>query len=146
MNHKKDSRENILFIAWAASIVAMFGSLFFSEIKQYEPCTLCWYQRIIMYPFTFIIGIAIFRRDYWISFYTMILSGIGIAISTYHYLLQKVPFFTDHSVSCGRIPCTGQYINSFGFITIPFLALTAFVIIFICSYLIWEKSKEVAAS
>ena len=62
MNHKKDNRENILFVAWAASIVAMFGSLYFSEIKQYEPCSLCWYQRIIMYPFTIIIGIALFKE------------------------------------------------------------------------------------
>ncbi len=146
MNHKKDNRENILFVAWAASIVAMFGSLYFSEIKQYEPCSLCWYQRIIMYPFTIIIGIALARKDYWISFYTMILSAIGAFISLYHYLIQKVSFFTDNAVACGKIPCTGQYINWFGFITIPFLALTAFVIIFICSYLIWKKSKEVAAS
>ena len=99
-----------------------------------------------MYPLPIIIGIALIRKDYWMSFYTMILSSIGVVISTYHYLLQKVPFFNGPCRSCGRIPCTGQYINWLGFITIPFLALTAFVIIFICSYLIWKKSKEVAAS
>lgn len=141
---KKDNRETILFVAWAASIIAMFGSLYFSEIRQYEPCLLCWFQRIVMYPFTIIIGIALIRKDYWISVYTMVLSGIGATVSTYHYLLQKAAFFTDHAIACGRIPCTGQYINWFGFITIPFLALTAFVIIFICSYLIWKKSKEVS--
>lgn len=146
MNHKKDNRENLLFIAWAASIIAMFGSLYFSEIRQYEPCTLCWYQRILMYPFTIIIGIALVRKDYRITLYTMTLSGIGAVISTYHYLLQKVPFFSDHAAACGRVPCTGQYINWFGFITIPFLALTAFVIIFICSYLIWKKTKEVVVA
>ena len=142
MNHKQNSRENILFIAWAASIIAMFGSLFFSEIKQYEPCTLCWYQRIMMYPLTIIIGIALIRKNYWISFYTMILSGIGAAISTYHYLLQKIPYFSNHAVSCGRIPCTGQYINWLGFITIPLLAWTAFVIIFICSCIIWNQTRR----
>ena len=145
MNSNKDSRENILFVAWAASIIAMFGSLYFSEVKQYEPCTLCWYQRIIMYPFTIIIGIALIRKDYQISFYTMILSAIGAIISTYHYLIQKIPFFSDNVIACGRIPCTGQYINWFGFITIPFLALIAFIIIFICSYWIWRHSKEVVA-
>ncbi|MGG4266169.1 disulfide bond formation protein B [Peribacillus simplex] len=46
-------------------------------MKQYDPCSLCWYQRIIMYPFTIILGIAIILKDYWISFYTMILSAIG---------------------------------------------------------------------
>ncbi|MDQ0219904.1 disulfide bond formation protein B [Peribacillus cavernae] len=145
MNNTKSNQENILFIAWAAAIIAMFGSLYFSEIKQYEPCELCWYQRIVMYPFTVILGIAIVKKDYWISFYTMILSVIGALISAYHYLLQKVSFFSDHAPACGQVPCTGQYINWLGFITIPFLALIAFVIIFICSYLVWKKTKEAAS-
>ena len=50
MANPKDRRESFLFIAWAASVIAMFGSLYFSEIRQYEPCELCWYQRIVMYP------------------------------------------------------------------------------------------------
>lgn len=138
----KDSRENLLFVAFAASVLAMFGSLYFSEIRQYEPCVLCWYQRILMYPFTVILGIAVVKRDFYITFYTMILSAIGGTISLYHYSLQKLSFIADNAPVCGRIPCTGQYINWLGFITIPFLALTAFIIIFICSFLIWKKSKE----
>ncbi len=138
---KKDLRESLLFISWATSIIALFGSLYFSEIRQYEPCMLCWYQRIAMYPFAIILGIAVVRKDFKISLYTMILSAIGACISLYHYSIQKIPFFSDHAVSCGRIPCTGQYINWLGFISIPFLALTAFIIIFISSVFIWKKSK-----
>jgi disulfide bond formation protein DsbB len=141
---KKDSRESFLFAAWATSIIAMFGSLYFSEIRQYEPCLLCWYQRILMYPFALILGIAVVKKDYKISFYTMIMSAVGGLISLYHYSLQKVPFMADNAVTCGRVPCTGQYINWLGFITIPFLALTAFIIIFTLSLLIWQKSKEEA--
>ncbi|MCM3573433.1 MULTISPECIES: disulfide oxidoreductase [Mesobacillus] len=141
---KKDSRESYLFAAWAASIVAMFGSLYFSEIRQYEPCLLCWYQRILMYPFALILGIAVVKKDYKITFYTMIMSAVGGLISLYHYSLQKVPFMADNAVTCGRVPCTGQYINWLGFITIPFLALTAFIIIFSLSLLVWKKSKEEA--
>lgn len=140
----KDNRESLLFIAWAASVIALFGSLYFSEIRQYEPCTLCWYQRILMYPFVVLLGIAIVKKDYRISIYSMVLSAIGGCISLYHYLIQKVAFFADHAASCGRIPCTGQYINWFGFISIPFLALIAFIIIFVCSLIIWKKSTEVA--
>lgn len=141
---KTDQRDSLLFVSWAVSVIAMFGSLYFSEIRQYEPCSLCWYQRILMYPFVVILGLATVRKDYRIGIYTMILSAIGGCISLYHYLIQKVPFFTDNAASCGRIPCTGQYINWLGFISIPFLALTAFVIIFICSFLLWKKSKEEA--
>lgn len=136
------NKESLLFTAWATSVVAMFGSLYFSEIRQYEPCVLCWYQRILMYPLVLILGIAVFKKDYKIAFYTLVLSGIGAGISFYHYLLQKVSFFADNAPTCGRVPCTGQYINWLGFITIPFLALTAFIIIFTISFLLWRKKGE----
>ncbi|MEH7444777.1 disulfide oxidoreductase [Bacillus sp. JJ1122] len=139
---KKDSRETFLFAAWATSILAIFGSLYFSEIRQYEPCLLCWYQRILMYPFALILGIAVVKKDYRITLYTMAMSAVGAMISIYHYSLQKVPFMADNAVTCGRVPCTGQYINWLGFITIPFLALSAFVIIFTLSMIIWKKTKE----
>lgn len=137
-----DKRENLLFLAFAAALIAMFGSLYFSEIRQYEPCELCWYQRIVMYPFVVLLGIATVRKDYAIAFYTMILSAIGGMISLYHYGLQKLTFLADAAPACGRVPCTGQYINWLGFITIPFLALTAFIIVFVCSFLIWKQTKE----
>ncbi|USK62357.1 disulfide oxidoreductase [Peribacillus asahii] len=141
MKHK-NNQENLLLIAWVISLIAMSGSLYFSEVKQFEPCTLCWFQRIVIYPFTLLLGIALIRKDYGISFYTMILSAIGTCISTYHYFIQKVSFVSEHSVSCGRIPCTGEYINLLGFITIPFVALTAFLIILICSFLSWKQMKK----
>lgn len=139
---KKDRHESLLFTAWAASVMALFGSLYFSEIRQYVPCDLCWYQRILMYPLAILLGMAVVRKDYRITVYSMVLSAIGGMLSLYHYLLQKVSFLADAAPSCGRIPCTGQYINWLGFITIPFLALTAFIIIFICSLLIWRRVKE----
>jgi len=139
---KNDKRENLLFLAFAAALIAMFGSLYFSEIRQYEPCELCWYQRIVMYPFVVLLGIATVKKDYGIAFYTMILSAVGGMISLYHYGLQKVAFLADTAPACGRVPCTGQYINWLGFISIPFLALMAFIIVFVCSFLVWKQTKE----
>lgn len=136
---KKDHRDTYLFIAWAASVVALFGSLYFSEIRMYEPCVLCWYQRILMYPLSIILGIAVVKKDYAISFYSLVLASIGGLISLYHYSIQKISILGENSVSCGRVPCTGEYINWFGFVTIPFLAMIAFIIIIICSVLIWKK-------
>ncbi|MET3696434.1 thiol:disulfide interchange protein DsbB [Bacillus oleivorans] len=139
---KKDRRETYLFIAWAASVVAMFGSLYFSEVRMYEPCVLCWYQRILMYPQAIILGIAVVKKDFSISLYTLILSSIGALISLYHYSIQKVSFLAENSISCGRVSCTGEYINWFGFVTIPFLALIAFIIIINFSLLIWKKGVK----
>ncbi|CEG29739.1 disulfide oxidoreductase [Bacillus sp. B-jedd] len=138
---EKDNRENILFLAWAVSIIAMFGSLYFSEIRQYEPCELCWYQRILMYPMALLLGIAIVKKDFRIALYSTWLSAIGLAVSAYHYSLQKLSFMAEAAPSCGRIPCTGQYINWLGFITIPFLAFIAFALIFACSIIILKRKK-----
>ncbi|RST75118.1 disulfide bond formation protein B [Siminovitchia acidinfaciens] len=136
-----NNKENMLFFAWAISLIATLGSLYFSEIKQFEPCELCWYQRILMYPLTILLGIAAVKKNYGIALYSSVLSGIGMCLSFYHYLIQKVPFFTSSAPACGRVPCTGQYINWLGFITIPFLALIAFILVFIVSMLLLKTAK-----
>jgi len=135
-------KEDWLFTAWAASIIAVFGSLYFSEIVGYEPCKLCWYQRILMYPMAIILGIAYIKKDMKIALYSAVLSAIGGSISLYHYALQKVDFLKDSAPACGQVPCTGIYINWLGFITIPFLALTAFMIIFTASMIILKRKGE----
>ncbi|MDT8859539.1 disulfide oxidoreductase [Alkalihalobacillus sp. MEB130] len=134
--------ENVTIFAWVTSLVATLGSLYFSQIRMYEPCTLCWYQRIVMYPLVIIFIIGILKKDASVALYSAVLSFIGISLSSYHYAIQKLAFFSQNAPACGRVPCTGQYINWFGFVTIPFLAFTAFTIIFICSLLILKLSKE----
>ncbi|MGG3800491.1 disulfide oxidoreductase [Metabacillus fastidiosus] len=141
-DHVRKKIENLLFIAWTASFIATLGSLFFSEILKYIPCELCWYQRIFMYPLVIILGLAIFKKDYKIASYSAVLSAVGGLISLYHYGIQKIPFLTQSAISCGAVSCTGQYINWLGFITIPFLALTAFSIIFIISFITLKLLKE----
>ncbi|ERN54527.1 disulfide oxidoreductase [Alkalihalophilus marmarensis] len=134
--------ENILIVAWLTSFTAMLGSLYFSVVRQFEPCSLCWYQRILMYPIVIILLIGIIRRDTTAAIYSFVFSIIGILVSSYHYANQKLPFLQDAVPSCGRVPCSGQYINWFGFVTIPFLALTAFTIIAVCSLIIIRNTKE----
>lgn len=134
--------ENITIVAWLTSLVATLGSLFFSEVRLYEPCTLCWYQRIFMYPLVLILAIGIIKKDPKSALYSSVLSFIGMCLSAYHYAIQKLDFFAEAAPACGRISCTGQYINWFGFVTIPFLALTAFVIILICSLVVLRLTKE----
>lgn len=134
--------ENLLLFMWVVSLTATMGSLYFSEIRGYEPCELCWIQRIFMYPLVIILGIAYIQRNARIAVTTATLSIIGGAISLYHYSLQKVDILSENAPSCGRVSCTGEYINLLGFITIPFLALIAFVLIATSSLLIIKALKE----
>ena len=118
-----------LLIAWVTSIIAMGGSLFFSEWMGFIPCTLCWYQRILMYPLVVFLGIAFYRNDQSIYKYVLPMTVIGMLLSSYHYALQKIPALHEFATCTSGVPCSGQYINWFGFVTIPFLALIAFTMI-----------------
>lgn len=118
-----------LYLAWVVAVVATLGSLYFSEVRHFVPCVLCWYQRILMYPLVLLLGVATYRNDRGIVGYALPFSLLGVLVSSYHYLHQKIPGFGPPGVCAGGVPCSGQYINWLGFITIPFLALTAFIII-----------------
>ncbi|MGM7700310.1 disulfide oxidoreductase [Pseudalkalibacillus sp. Hm43] len=114
-------------IAWIISLVAVLGSLYFSEIAGFVPCQLCWYQRILMYPLAIILGVGLFLDEEKIHWYVLPFSVIGIFVSTYHFLHQKTDLFSKVGSCTQGVPCSGEYINWLGFITIPFLALMAFV-------------------
>ena len=134
--------ENGLLFIWAVSLVATLGSLYFSEIRGYVPCTMCWIQRIFMYPTVIMTTIAYLQKNAKIAVTTAVFASIGGCISLYHYGLQKVDFLAANAPACGQVSCTGQYINWLGFITIPFLALSAFILIAGTSFYMIRNFKE----
>jgi disulfide bond formation protein DsbB len=120
-------RHVALLAAWAATA----GSLYMSEVLHWIPCLLCWYQRILMYPLAVILLVGILRRDRGLHWYVLPLSIGGALVSLYHYLLIMTDWFPPPPCNTG-VPCTVDYINMVGplsFVKVPFLALTAFLII-----------------
>jgi len=131
--------QYFLYGAWVVSIIATLGSLYFSEIRGFIPCELCWFQRIFMYPLTLILGVATFQNDSGLRKIILPMSIVGGTISILHYLEQKVEGFGGIKPCASGVPCNAEYINWVGFITIPFLALTAFVFITIFTLLSANK-------
>src|SRR5699024_2340098 len=125
------SSETLMMLVWAIALLAMMRSVYYSEVIGYEPCELCWIQRIFMYSLAFIYGVASLKKNVSIALPGLILSGIGMFVSIYHYMIQKLPALQASGGMCGVVPCNLQYVNYFGFVTIPFLAGTAFILIFI---------------
>jgi disulfide bond formation protein DsbB len=134
-----------LLLAWIAAIIATLGSLYFSEVRHFIPCTLCWYQRIFMYPLAIILGIAIYRNDNSIYRYVLPLSIIGMVISAYHTVLQKIPYLQQFEMCTTGVPCSKDYLNWLGFITIPLMAFIAFTVITICLVVLAQSKKEETA-
>ena len=137
----KKLKENILYFAWTVSLVAMLGSLFFSDVLHFPPCVLCWYQRILLYPLVIIIGVGILRKDKFLHQYVLPLSIIGLGASLYHNLLYYSIIPESAAPCVVGISCTTKYINYFGFVTIPLLSMFAFMLITI-SMIIYKKTKE----
>ena len=117
-----------LWMAFVVALLATAGSLYFSEVAGFEPCLLCWYQRIAMYPLVVILGLAAWRRDGGAWVYAAALAGIGAVISAYHVLLEWFPSLSSGACDPDN-PCTLVWFRVFGFISLPTLALTAFLLI-----------------
>lgn len=117
-------------IRWAAvvALTAMVGSLYLSDGVGFTPCLLCWYQRIAMYPLVVICGIGALVRDAGSWRYGVPLAAIGFLIAAYHVALQFQPALDVVSCDAGA-PCTGRYVLVFGFVSIPVLAGSAFLLI-----------------
>ena len=117
-----------LWPAWIVALVTTLGSLYFSEIAHFTPCKLCWYQRIAMYPLAIVLLVAARRRDRGIAWYVVPVATIGAAFAAYQTQLQAFP--QQHWSFCTLSePCTVRYVWEFGFVSLPFMALTAFVFI-----------------
>ena len=132
-------------LAFFVAGTATFGSLYLSEVANLVPCRLCWFQRIAMYPLTVVYGIAWLRRDHGAWMYGVPLAGIGAALSVWHLLVQWYPTLESSACELG-VPCSASYFEVFGFMTIPYMALSGFVAILALSAVIRRTSATVLAT
>src|SRR3989338_11192333 len=123
-------KKYAIYLAFLQVWTAVLGSLYFSEIKGLTPCFLCWVQRIFMYPLIFILTVAILRKDKNVPYYVLPLSISGALVGLYQYLLQTTPLSRVELATCSTTaPCSAIDIMFFGFVTIPFLSMTSFIVI-----------------
>lgn len=115
------ARQSALPAAAAIALGATLGSLYYSEIAGYPPCTLCWYQRIAIYPQVVVLGVAAWRRDREVWRTSVPLALAGMAISAWHVLIEQVPSLAGPCDPSN--PCTILWVAEFGVLTIPTMAL-----------------------
>lgn len=126
LDQTANSNWTILFICWLVVSISTLGSLFFSEIMQFPPCVLCWYQRICLFPLVLILPVGLFSFDKSIVKYALPLAMVGWSIAFYHNLLYA-GIIPESLQPCSQgVSCTEDYIDLFGFLTIPMLSLIAF--------------------
>lgn len=149
------TQRTIWYFIFAQAFIAMLGSLYYGFFGDpvvniingtyfsgmpLGPCTLCWYSRILMYPIVVISAVGIVTKYKRFTDFILPLSLLGIALDAYHYALQKLPIKTAYECT-SAVPCNALQVDYFGFITIPFLALTAFVVITILCVVNMQMNK-----
>ena len=117
---------SLIFGAWLISCISMGGSLFFSEVMEFPPCILCWYQRIAMYPLVAIFMVGLFPLSKEVFKYSTPFVALGWLIALWHNLLHLGIIEEDLSPCREGVSCSTGYINWMGFITIPLLSFVAF--------------------
>lgn len=153
MNTKQLRFAKIIFVQ---ALLAMLGSLYFSNFGDpvenlklgvflipgygFDPCQLCWWARIMMYPIVLISLVGLIKKDKNFVNYVIPLAIPGFFLESYHYLLQKTTISNPFGCT-GANPCSALSVNYFGFITIPFLCWVAFTVILIAAYFYKKSSK-----
>lgn len=132
------ARHHFTVLSFIVALTATLGSLYYSEIMGYSPCTLCWYQRIFMYPQVLFFATAFFfrREGYAVRFLavsSLVMSGIGLLLAGYHYLAQIGAVSTTCSVVGYSASCSELFFVQYGYITIPMMAFTAFALLILLS-------------
>lgn len=140
---------NELWLTFVVAAVATLGSLFFSEITDFVPCKLCWFQRIFMYPLAIVVPLMALAHDRRAARYVLPLPIIGIPFTIYHVLIERG--IVEQARTClisAPGGCATKWIEEFGYVTIPTLALTAFVlcIVLLAFAILSEREDAVAIS
>lgn len=115
----------LIFGAWLIAAAATLGALFFDEVMRLPPCSLCWYQRIFMFPLALILPIGLFPLDRKVVRYALPLAVIGGMFSAFHLLLIAGVIPESIKPCTQGVPCSEKVIEWFGFVTIPLLSAAA---------------------
>lgn len=144
-SHQKSGKTGdgwfLLFAAWLVAAIAALGSLFLDRALGMEPCSLCWFQRVFMYPLAVVLLIGLLPLDRNAARYALPLAVLGWVTAFYHWLLQ-VGVIPASLQPCGAGPsCVQDDLQLFGFISIPLLSLSAFSVLVGLLYSFWKRTK-----
>ena len=119
----------LVFLAWLIAAASTLGALFFGEVMKLPPCSLCWYQRIFMFPLALVLPFGLLPFDRKVVRSVLPLAGIGLLLAAIHVLIVE-GVIPERIAPCRQgVPCSETVIEWFGLVTIPLLSLLAFATI-----------------
>lgn len=150
-NRSRFYKRWVSFYVWPLIVFSTVGgviiSLVYSEYFGFIPCSLCWLQRIALYPQALFSLMAVKTKEQvFFPLYSIALSVFGLGVALYHYIYQMLPAkeSTGMIMPCladGSADCAVKIINEFGFITFPYLSGVIFAFLIILYLNLIRESK-----
>jgi disulfide bond formation protein DsbB len=141
--HPTNVQRNALCVAWLVALVSTLVALFIGEVMGRTPCTLCWYQRIAMFPLALILGFAAYSAEMSVRRYVVPIAVIGGLIAVWHSLLfAGVVPEPIQPCSKGGPSCTGDEQILLGVLPMPFLSTVAFAAIILLLTVPFRKAAK----
>lgn len=138
----RDTAWALVFTAWLIATVATLSALFLSEVMGVQPCVLCWYQRVFMFPLVFVLATGLLSSDTQVLRFAFPLVAAGWLVAMFHLLLTRGFIPASASPCTQGIPCSRIEVEWFGFITIPLLSVLAFSAIAIALFGAHHKERQ----
>jgi disulfide bond formation protein DsbB len=128
--------NNILLFGFIVSLAAFLGSLFYSNVIGFVPCELCWWQRLLIYPQVILFAVGLYYKKKGLSIEALLtsslmLSSIGALIALYHAYGQLIDNSVLPACEVQGVSCAKQYFVTFGYINIPTMSLTIFLLLIV---------------
>ncbi|MFZ0565302.1 MAG: disulfide bond formation protein B [Chlamydiales bacterium] len=136
-------RKYSLYFAWLLSCIQSLGSLYYSNFRHFEPCLLCWYQRIALFPLVIILGIATYRNFFGIARYVLPQVILGLLLSLYQIILQELPQLNLINICSGEKSCSDKIYIGFSPFTVPMASAFFFFLITLFLFLSFTQRKRV---
>lgn len=140
--------QNAFVLGFLVSLFATLGALTYSSVYDFAGCDFCWYQRIAIFPMILILGMAAIKNDKLIKPYVIVLATAGIIVSVYHWSIHMISVYGSQATADGLVPCSASEILpscsqtevlEYGFITIPFMAITTLALVIILMLFVKNK-------
>lgn len=134
--------RHFLVLSFLIALSASIFPLVYSEVANFLPCYLCWWQRIFMFPLVFMFGVALWDKparhasqgdaggDKKVIIYALPLVCIGFLLSAYQNFFYYFGESSNLPCDASGVSCYQKLVSAFGgYISIPMMALTAFLAI-----------------
>lgn len=118
-----------LYIIWLIALSGFFLSIYFGEVAHFEPCRLCWYQRMALFPLVLLLGLGVYRSDFGVLPYTIVFALLGTLVASYHALQESFPLLQTTALCGEKGDCSEPVFLLFGFLTFPVLSAAGFLAI-----------------